>query len=1126
MTSVEVTKDTNKKKRKVVKKSHNNDTDAIIIKPSSDNKNYKKILLENGLKVCLISDPTPGSETKEIGVSLSVGVGSFSDPKDRQGLAHLLEHVILMGNKKYPVENSLDDYLEATGGYSNAYTECEQTYFYMSVLPEHIDEALDRFANIFINPLLRPSTFRREINAVDSEFKAAIQSDAERSQQIFSKYCSHVYSNFLWGNERSLKVPDDDDNDDDDDDDTINNNNGNKNYDDNSTEFLLKTFYEKYYSSDIMNLVIIASESKIKNIENQVHALFSMIENKNLKNEVLILASNNNTNLMQQLAYAKEKNPKVTIIESLRQQTNRLKLIFQLPSLQSKYSRKPSSYIASLLGHESEGSVLEELKRLGFATNISCGCSHDGFSRSSIVFLFEVSVQLTEKGLFEYEHVIKLIFEYINMLKRDGAQQWYCEENMHLSKLEFNFESEDDPCDFALSVCERMSNNNYVVTEDILRANRVITGIDLDEINNLFQYFLPENMFTSLITSKFHELQLKFSSQKFKIEKEFYFQSNYFQIPMALQVVEFCNDISNFNNGNLFMPRKNPFIPTSLESNISQIDISTAENKLQTVERLDISNNHVLCGNIIESRKHQIPELLFNSDKKGRKNMLYPGAIASEFLNLWYLPDQKFFQPKTNVTIFFWCPNALNSFGKIYSTICMDIFVNIVTLSLNTYGYLAELAELEFSLKCRSGGLELRMAGFDDKMLDLAKLIMNEIANEQTGRTNSTKHRQFYDMVVELLEQGYLNSTMEPQRQANALRLSLILNYRVHPREAKAALRKIKYLDYRRYVKTMFDTILVDMLVHGNMLKKHAITLSSVVTSIFSKEKNIPLTSATRPSFRVLKLKEELILKEKSVNKNETNVACEMYFQIDCCKHNYDQHIINLRILDSLCGEKFFDILRTKEQLGYYVSCDWLKSCNISGYHFTIKSPLFSADHIEERIESFISRFALYLRQISKKTYDKSCASIAKARLLPPDNLSSETNRLWSQIIDETFDWNIREMEANAILQTSKESLSEWFEHYFIKHRRKSYFVVEGYENKVDNNSSEKMAVDDSNSSMEDDHNGEEEEEEEENEEEGKDIFPEEGIHDDNPDWWVCKDRMHVSNVREYALTCDLYPSP
>ena len=57
------------------------------------------------------------------------------------------------------------------------------------------------------------------------------------------------------------------------------------------------------------------------------------------------------------------------------------------------------------------------------------------------------------------------------------------------------------------------------------------------------------------------------------------------------------------------------------------------------------------------------------------------------------------------------------------------------------------------------------------------------------------------------------------------------------------------------------------------------------------------------------------------------------------------------------------------------VSCDWLKSCNVTGYHFTVKSPSFSADHIEQRIESFISRFALYLRQISKKSYDKTCAS-------------------------------------------------------------------------------------------------------------------------------------------------------
>ena len=33
----------------------------------------------------------------------------------------------------------------------------------------------------------------------------------ERSQQIFSKFCSGVYANFLWGDERSLKAPASDD---------------------------------------------------------------------------------------------------------------------------------------------------------------------------------------------------------------------------------------------------------------------------------------------------------------------------------------------------------------------------------------------------------------------------------------------------------------------------------------------------------------------------------------------------------------------------------------------------------------------------------------------------------------------------------------------------------------------------------------------------------------------------------------------------------------------------------------------------------------------------------------------------------------------------------------------------
>ncbi len=36
------------------------------------------------------------------GISLSVGVGDYSEPHDIPGLAHLCEHVMLAGSSKYP----------------------------------------------------------------------------------------------------------------------------------------------------------------------------------------------------------------------------------------------------------------------------------------------------------------------------------------------------------------------------------------------------------------------------------------------------------------------------------------------------------------------------------------------------------------------------------------------------------------------------------------------------------------------------------------------------------------------------------------------------------------------------------------------------------------------------------------------------------------------------------------------------------------------------------------------------------------------------------------------------------------------------------------------------------------
>ena len=55
---------------------------------------------------------------------------------------------VFMGSEKYPAENALDSFLSQNGGSSNAFTELEATTFEVSVLPEGLSGALDRWGTM------------------------------------------------------------------------------------------------------------------------------------------------------------------------------------------------------------------------------------------------------------------------------------------------------------------------------------------------------------------------------------------------------------------------------------------------------------------------------------------------------------------------------------------------------------------------------------------------------------------------------------------------------------------------------------------------------------------------------------------------------------------------------------------------------------------------------------------------------------------------------------------------------------------------------------------------------------------------------------------------------------------
>ena len=84
---------------------------------------HERFSLTNGLDVILIED----HRLPQVVVDVWYGVGSFDDPADASGFAHLFEHLMFKGTELVP---AFDPLMEANGGANNATTGNDRTNYF------------------------------------------------------------------------------------------------------------------------------------------------------------------------------------------------------------------------------------------------------------------------------------------------------------------------------------------------------------------------------------------------------------------------------------------------------------------------------------------------------------------------------------------------------------------------------------------------------------------------------------------------------------------------------------------------------------------------------------------------------------------------------------------------------------------------------------------------------------------------------------------------------------------------------------------------------------------------------------------------------------------------------------
>jgi len=115
--------------------------------------NFETETLPNGLRV--IYAPMPQSPVTHVRVIYHVG--SKDERPDRQGFAHMFEHMMFRGSQHVAPEQHMK-LIGDVGGYSNAFTSFDQTVYINTVPASHTEMALwleaDRMASFKVSPAI------------------------------------------------------------------------------------------------------------------------------------------------------------------------------------------------------------------------------------------------------------------------------------------------------------------------------------------------------------------------------------------------------------------------------------------------------------------------------------------------------------------------------------------------------------------------------------------------------------------------------------------------------------------------------------------------------------------------------------------------------------------------------------------------------------------------------------------------------------------------------------------------------------------------------------------------------------------------------------------------------------
>ncbi|WP_117234521.1 insulinase family protein [Vibrio maerlii] len=545
----------------------------------NDTNQYQTLTLDNGLRVLLIQD----EKTTKSAAALAVNVGHFDDPNEREGLAHYLEHMLFLGTEKYPTVGEFQQFISQHGGSNNAWTGTEHTCFFFDITPSLFEPALDRFSQFFTAPLFNEEALDKERQAVESEYKMKLNDDSRRQYQVLKEVMNpeHPFAKFSVGNLETL---------------------GDRNGLSIRQEII--DFHQQQYSADLMTLTVLSSHS-LEVTRVWAESMFGSIPNHQRFPKTV------------EIPFSTQNSKQIWVDIEPVKEMRKLSMSFALPSLNEQYHTKPLSYFAHLLGYEGEGSLLMHLKGLGWVSALSAGGGVSGSNFRE----FTINFSMTQEGLEHTDDIIEATFAYIQLIAKEGLDNWRYLEKKAVLESAFRFQESSRALDI---VSHLVVNMQHYESDDIIYGDYKMSHYDEPELTSVLQLMTVDNL----------KVTRALKGVETNKEAKWYFT------PYAIKPLTH-KQIARWSepriDDSLQLPEKNPFICYELDPEPLQGDSS-------------------------------LPEVVQD----------LPG------FRLWHLQEKEFRVPKGVVYVAIDSPQAVATPRKIVKTrLCVEMFLD--SLASQTY---------------------------------------------------------------------------------------------------------------------------------------------------------------------------------------------------------------------------------------------------------------------------------------------------------------------------------------------------------------------------------------------------------------------------------------------------------